>query len=374
MASPPVTAVAFAAADRAFAEDLARAVAHYFDARGLSRKANGAMVTKTVVILVWTAASYALIVAPDVSWGARWLACVALGFGFAGLGMNIAHDALHGAYSRRRWLNRLLGYSFDVMGASSYMWRFTHNIAHHGYTNVEGLDLDIDYDPILRMSPATPRRWYHRWQSWYAFVIYTAAGLHWVYVKDLKYFMRRRLGPFRELRHPATAWATFLLGRLGVLTYTIVIPVVALEPAWWHFVVGYLTVHMVAGLTLALVFQVAHAVEGPAFTAPPPGGRLADSFQAHQLRTTADVACDNRLYSWYVGGLNFQVVHHLFPRICSIHYPALRPIVRDVAARHGLPLLEFPTVRAALRSHARHLRSLGRAAHEQDARDERLDP
>jgi linoleoyl-CoA desaturase len=348
------------AADRAFAQDLARAVAGHFDARGLSPKATPAMVVKTVVMLVWTAGTYALILAPGLPWSARWAACVAFGFGLAGMGMSIGHDALHGAYSRRPWLNRLLGCTFDVMGASSYIWRFTHNIAHHSYTNVEGLDLDIDYDPILRMSPATPRRWFHRWQSWYAFLLYLLAGLHWVYVKDLKYFARRTLGPSRNLRHPWTAWAGFLAGRVGVLAYTIVVPLLVLDPAWWQLAIGYLTAHMVAGATLALVFQVAHAVEGPAMTPSSPEGGPSDAFHAHQLRTTANVACDNRLLSWYVGGLNFQVEHHLFPQICSVHYPVLRPIVRELAVRHRLPYHEFPTMTSALRSHARHLRRLGR--------------
>ena len=362
MGSAPVRARPItASADRAFAQDLARAVARHFDALGLSPKATPAMVAKTVVMLGWTAAWYAFALAPGLPWSARWAACVALGLGLAGMGMGVGHDALHGAYSRRPWLNRVLGCTFDAMGASSYIWRYTHNIAHHTCTNVEGLDLDIDYDPILRMSPATPRRWFHRWQSWYAFLLYPLAGLHWVYVKDLKYFARRTLGPARDLRHPWSAWAGFVGGRLAVLGYTIAVPWLVLEPAWWQLAVGYVTVHMVAGATLALVFQVAHAVEGPAMTPAPREGRPVDAFHAHQLRTTANVACDNRLLSWYVGGLNFQVEHHLFPQICSVHYPALRPIVRELAIRHRLPYHEFPTMIAALRSHARHLRQLGRA-------------
>ena len=275
-------------------------------------------------------------------------------------GMAIGHDAIHGAYSQRAWVNRLLSAAFDVMGANSYIWRYTHNIAHHSYTNIDGFDLDIDYDPVLRISPATPRRRAHRLQMIYAFALYSLAAVHWTYAKDFLYFRRREIGPYRDLRHPRAQWALLIGSKAVVFGYLVILPCVLLKPAWWQFAIGYFTVYCSAGLALALVFQLAHAVEGPRFVAAA-GSRVDDSFMAHQLLTTVDFACDNRLLGWYVGGLNFQVEHHLFPQICSVHYPALRPIVKAVAARHGLPHLEFPSLRAALASHVALLAERGRS-------------
>ena len=342
-----------------FSIALEAAVSNYFRERGASVKANAAMVRKTLIILALTYGSYAVILAPGIPMLGRWLACVTMAFGFGGMGMAIGHDALHGAYSHRPWVNKVLGWSFDAIGANSYIWRYSHNIAHHTYTNIDGLDLDIDYDPLMRFAPSTPVRPAYRLQSIYAFGLYALAGLHWVFNKDFSYFQRKQMGPYTNLRHPFSAWAGFIGGRIVVFAYVIVIPALLLRPAWWQLAIGFLTVYVGTGLIMALVFQLAHSVEGPRTVALPSEGRLEDSFFAHQLATTADFGCDNRLLSWYVGGLNFQIEHHLFPQICSVHYPALRPIVKRIAAEHGLPHHEFPTMRAALRSHVAWLNRMG---------------
>jgi linoleoyl-CoA desaturase len=274
--------------------------------------------------------------------------------------MSIGHDAVHGAYSRRRRLNRVLGLVMDVMGASSYMWRLTHNGAHHTYTNIDPVDTDLDYGSVLRMGPSAKPRFFHRWQSHYAFLVYALVVLYWICVRDIRYFVRRRVGPYRDLRHPRMAWTAFLAGRAIVVTYMIVVPLVVLSPSWWQFAIGFGTTAVVWGITMAIVFQLAHFVEGLPMLPLPADGLTVDDFFAHQLRSTADFATQNAALSWYVGGLNFQIEHHLFPKVCSVHYPALRPIVRELAARHGLPYYEFPTLRSALRSHVAYLERWGR--------------
>jgi linoleoyl-CoA desaturase len=346
------------ASSSSFGVDVERAVLDWFRARGISPKANRVMVLKTAVIVGWVAAAYTLILAAGVPWSVRWCGCLLLGLGLAGLGMAVGHDALHGAYSDRASVNRLLGLAFDVMGANGYIWKFTHNIVHHTYTNIDGVDMDIDFAPTVRMSPSTQWRPRHRYQFLYAFGLYALAGIHWVLAKDFIYFARRRLGPYHTLRHRWTAWAGLVGGRLLVLVYSVVVPLWVLRPTWWQFLIGWFTVYTAAGLVLALTFQLAHAVTQVEMPAPHRSGRL--DFALHQIDTTADFACGNRLLSWYVGGLNFQVEHHLFPAVCSTHYPHLRAVVREVAARHGVRCHEFPTLRSALASHVRHLWLLGR--------------
>lgn len=347
------------ARSRAFSLELEAAVDAWFRDRGYSRKANGAMVRKTILLLLWTAGSYALVISPGVPWSLRYVGCIALALGYAGVGMSIGHDALHGAYSERPWVNRLLGYTFDLLGASSYMWRYTHNVAHHSYTNIDGLDPDIEYGFVLRVAPSARLRPFHRAQSWYAFLLYALYGLHWIYWKDFSYFRRRSLGPYTNLRHSFGAWAGFLCARAFSLGYTVVIPLLLLRPTWWQFALGYVTTVSLTGFIMAVVFQMAHNVEGVEVRTLPPERRLQDDFLTHQIRTTSNFACSNRLLSWYVGHLNFQIEHHLFPQVCSVHYPALRPIVRDIAARHGLPYHELPTLSAALSAHVRLLQRMG---------------
>jgi linoleoyl-CoA desaturase len=340
--------------------DVRQAVLDWFQAHEISPKANRAMVLKTIVLVSWVAAAYGLILSSAVPCPFRWCGCVFLGLGLASLGMGIGHDALHGAYSSRPWVNRLLGLAFDVAGANGHIWKFTHNVVHHTYTNVDGVDMDIDLDPLVRMAPSTRWRPYHRYQRFYAFGLYALAAIHWLLAKDLVYFARRRLGPYLTLTHRWTAWAGLIGGRMLVLFYSVVLPGWVLRPAWWTLLIGWLTVYLTFGLVLGLTFQLAHAVTPVEMPVPTASGRL-DAFALHQVNTTADFACTNRLLTWYLGSLNFQVEHHLFPEVCSIHYPRVRLIVREVADRHGVHCREFPTMRLALASHVQHLRQLGRA-------------
>ena len=116
-----------------------------------------------------------------------------------------------------------------------------------------------------------------------------------------------------------------------------------------------------AGIWLSLVFQLAHCVEEAEFPTLPEGEiRLAQPWVEHQLATTVDFAPDSRVLTWYLGGLNFQVEHHLFQRISHVHYPALSRIVRETCAAHGVYHRQHRTVGGAIASRARHLRNLGR--------------
>jgi linoleoyl-CoA desaturase len=130
----------------------------------------------------------------------------------------------------------------------------------------------------------------------------------------------------------------------------------------------YLLTGVVLGLTLAIVFQLAHCVQEASFPAPAPGTRRMETeWFTHQVETTVDFARDNRFLTWYLGGLNFQIEHHLFPKICHVHYPALSPIVEATCRTHGIHHRSHRTMRRAIRSHVRWLRHLGRPSGVQPA-------
>src|SRR5262245_54200064 len=125
------------------------------------------MYVKTSVLLLWLAASYvALVFLPITAWQAILLA-VSLGCAMAMVGFNVQHDGGHRAYSKRRLVNRLMAFSLDVLGGSSYFWNYKHNIAHHTYPNVLGADDDIYLGPLGRLSPHERRYWFHRFQHIY---------------------------------------------------------------------------------------------------------------------------------------------------------------------------------------------------------------
>ena len=351
----PAAPVKFDARASAFAADVRQRVDALFAERGVSRHADWRMVLKTVALLALTFGAYGAILSNRVPPAAMLALAVAMGVGMAGIGFSISHDALHGAYSAHPAVNRLLGFSFDMLGANGYLWRITHNVIHHTYTNIQGVDEDLEVSPLIRLSPRSDWRPVHRTQPVHAWLLYGLSTLFWVWVKDYKYFLQRDLGPYKDKRHPRREIALLIGGKAFYYSWSLVLPWLVVRVTWWQFLVGYLAMHVTAGLILGVVFQLAHVVEGAEHLAPDAAGHMDAAWMVHQMRTTSNFATGNALLTWYVGGLNHQVEHHLFPRVCSIHYPTIRPIVREVAARHGVPYHEQPTLRAAVRSHFRML-------------------
>lgn len=361
--SAAVDRVTFPTRDAAaFTHEVHSRVAAYFAERGLSAKANAAMVVKSLLLLGGAAATYVAILVADVTPVTRLGLAMLLGVAIAGIGFAVAHDALHGAYSSRNSVNRLLGYSFDLVGANGYLWKITHNIIHHTYTNIHGVDEDLTVSPLLRLSPRAPWYPFHRAQHLYAFIAYGMSTLFWVFVKDYKYFLQRDLGPYRDKRHPPAAIAGLLGWKTVYYGWSIILPLVVVPLPWYQILLGFVAMHLTAGFILGIVFQLAHVVEGTEHPAPGPDGAMEADWTVHEMLTTSNFAGTNRLLSWYVGGLNYQVEHHLFPKVCSVHYPAISPIVREVAERHGVAYNHHPTLRAAIASHYRTLRRLGAAA------------
>ncbi len=342
-----------------FVEEVKERVAAYFATKGISQGADASMFLKTLVLLGVTFGSYALILSNRFSpWQMLGL-CVLMGLGVAGIGFGIAHDALHGAYSTRPWVNKLLGFSFELMGANGYMWKITHNIIHHTYPNIHGWDDDLEATPLLRLSPEAEHKPIHRYQHLYALAAYSLTTIFWVFVKDYRYFLKRDIGPFLGKRHPRSEILTLFIAKVLYYSYTIVIPLLVVKVPWWQFLIGFLAMHATAGTVLGIVFQLAHIVEDIDYPIPDKVGAMDSAWMVHQMETTSNFANSNRILSWYVGGLNHQVEHHLFPKVCSIHYPALGRIVREVAEKHDIPYHHHETLRAAIGSHLRMLKALG---------------
>ncbi|HUR95257.1 MAG TPA: acyl-CoA desaturase [Gemmatimonadales bacterium] len=344
----------------AFLQELRVSVDEYFAQSGISQKANFGRVLGTACLLVLSLVTYGLILSNRFSPIVMLALTGLLGLGIAGIGFTIGHDAVHGAYSEHEKVNRVLGWSFDLVGGSSYLWRITHNVIHHTYTNIHGADEDLSVSPLLRLSPHAPRHWFQRWQAWYAIPLYAMTTLFWVFVKDYKYLAQKDLGPYANCKHSWKDLAGVAIGKVIYYGWSLVIPFMVVRLPWWQIAIGILTAHAVAGLALGIVFQLAHVVQETMHPEPDEQNAMPQSWVVHELATTANFAPTNSVLNWYVGGLNFQVEHHLLPKVCSVHYPALSPMVRELAVKHGLPYNIHATLGAAIRSHLRALRTFGR--------------
>jgi linoleoyl-CoA desaturase len=340
----------------AFHAELRQRVDAYFEGGGISRAANGAMVAKTAFWFAFAWGAWALTIAQVVPFPAMLLLWVAQGFGFAAIGFNIGHDAIHGSYSEKKWVNSFLSWTFDLMGASSYTWSVAHNTVHHTYTNIPGVDQDLEPGPTLVFYPQKTRVW-HRFQHLYAWFLYAFIGVIWVYIKDFDQI--RRPDPLTGRTAKLSDWGKLLFGKALHIGLLLVLPFAVMEAPAWQILLGYGLLLGTGGVTLAIVFQLAHCIEGVSFPrVPGDANKMPEAWAEHQLRTTANFG-KTRLATFICGGLDHQIEHHLMPRICHIHYPALAPIVQQCAKEHGLPYVHNGSFFAAVGAHYRTLRKIG---------------
>src|SRR5690554_1243840 len=346
--------------DREFSKTVKDRVNAYFEENNLSKNANTAMVIKTIVILSGYIGAYALIISGQFSLTTMWILASVMGIGMAGIGFSISHDALHGAYSSNNTVNYILGLTFDFVGANGYIWKITHNIIHHTYTNIHGHDEDLEVAEFIRLSPHSEHKPVHRLQHFLAFPAYSFATVFWVFIKDYWYFFKPNLGPYENKNHPLKEWIVLIVSKLFYYSYILVIPFMVLDITWYQLLIGFFTLHLTAGLILGIIFQLAHVVEETTFLIPNEQNMIDNHWVIHEMFTTNNFARNNKVLSWFIGGLNYQIEHHLFPRICSVHYPEISLIVEEVANEYGIPYNCHDTFRGAVASHYRTLKKFGK--------------
>lgn len=346
-------------ADRRFQQDVRQRVNAYFETHALSKRDAPAMFVKTAVILLAFFSTYALLVFwADSVWTAVPLA-VALGFAAAGIGFNIEHDGGHKAYSRRQWLNRLTAMSLDLVGASSYVWRWKHAVFHHNWVNIHGYDSDTELGGIGRLHPADPHLPWHRWQHWYMWPLYGVMAVKWHLYDDFRDLLTGRIGQQSFPRPRGMDLLSVVIGKLLFFGLAFGLPL--LRHSVPEVLGFYVLTAAVLGLVLSIVFQLAHCVDGAEFreaAGEPPA--IERPWAVHQVEATVDFARHSRLAAWLLGGLNFQIEHHLFPAICHVHYPALAPIVEAACRDHGVRYNGEMGFWQGVARHYRLLRAMGR--------------
>lgn len=352
----------FARTAPVFFQRLREVTEAYFKENGIEKTGDFRLYAKTIILLSALVALYVVLVffTPASAWLSLGL-CALMGVAVASIGFNVMHDGAHGSYSSRKWVNELMGHSLNILGGNVYLWKLKHNINHHTFTNVEGHDDDIDIKPWVRVHPGQPKRWFHRFQHIYGLLLYGLTYLFWVFYNDLRKYFTGKIADHTtmkpmSLKEHIIFWASKLF-HVGVF---IVLPMWSVGVL--ATLAGYGVMVFVTGLVIAVVFQLAHVVEGTDFHHPEEEGHQIESEWAlHQVATTVNFATHNPVWNWLFGGLNFQVEHHLFPRISHVHYPALNKRLKQVCAEFNVPYREFPNLRSALLSHLRHLKQVGMA-------------
>jgi linoleoyl-CoA desaturase len=344
---------------RNFQKTLNERVNAYLRSNKIPARDVRAMYYKTAIVMAWWLGTYLLLLVAQFPPWVNIILCLVWGMSIASVGFNVMHDANHSGYSDNPRTNRLVSLSAELLGMSGFRWRTKHNVWHHTYTNIAGYDDDIEAFGLIRLSPRTRWNPLHRAQAWYYPVVYSLIGFDFI----LRDFMMALFGksdanhvyPKMSSADKVTFWA-------GKLLYIVILFVLPLQVyPWWQVLIGYFIVMLTVGVVMGVVFQLAH-INGDAVFPEPVGTppHIENEWAVHQVETTADFAPTNRLLNFYVGGLNYQIEHHLFPHICHLNYPRIAPIVKATCKEFGIRYTCYPTWGEAFACHLRELRLLGR--------------
>lgn len=340
---------------------LRKRVNAYFKENDIPKYGNWEMKLKTIVFGAGYLIPYTLMLTGVITntWAmvGSWLF---MGIMMTGIGCNVGHDANHGSYAKNRKVNDLLGNVMYFLGMDMYVWKIQHNVLHHTYTNVEGMDDDININGILRFSPHKEKKKIHKFQYIYAWLLYMLMSVSWLSHKEFAQLKRyKEDGHTKQFGKYSTLVFKAIIGKIFFISYSLVIPLIFFEGSVLFIIACYMMMLFTSAFTTAVIFQLAHVMPDADFPVPGKSGNIENDWAIHQLTTTCNFAPKNKLVSWYVGGLNYQIEHHLFPNICHIHHQHIAPIVEATAKEFGIPYVSYKNTRSAIFAHARMLKQLG---------------
>ncbi|MDO1448165.1 acyl-CoA desaturase [Rhodocytophaga aerolata] len=336
-------------------------VNHYFASRQLHTSGSRPLLIKSIIQVCTAITLYVWLVFFNPGVWTSVVLCILFGMNLALIGFNIMHEGGHQSFSKHKWLNETSAYFLNVLGGNAYYWKIKHNINHHTYTNIEGMDSDIDVKPFMRLNENQPRYALHRFQHLYWIGLYGISYVVWVFYHDFeKYFTGKIAANAGAYTLDAKEHTIFWVTKLAYVIVYIALPIIMLGPL--QALVGFAIATFVCGTFISVVFQLAHVVEGTVFPVPnEQSNKIEDEWAIHQVKTTANFATNSKVVSWLLGGLNFQVEHHLFPKISHIHYPAINKLVKETCEEFNITYLEHASVLKAFRSHMHFIKRLGTA-------------
>lgn len=348
----------FSAPQQGFAQELRKQVHLYFQQHQISKFGGKKILFKSILLILFFGVNYYLWVFLDFNFAIKILLSSIMGILTALIGFNIMHDGAHQSFNQRKWLNNVASYTLNFLGASVFFWKTKHNIVHHTYTNIPDVDDDIEAGIFMYLNPAKKKYSFHQYQHLYFPFVYAFLYLYWVFYADYKKYFSKKVGQIKIENFNQNEKVIFWLSKIFHLIVFVVLPIILV--GWKEWALLFLIYAFTAGLVLSIVFQLAHIVEETNFPIPDSNNKLSDEWMIHQLKTTANFAMNSKALSYLLGGLNYQIEHHLFPNISHIHYPSISKIVQEVCYKYNVPYYAHPTMLVALHSHYKKLKYLGK--------------
>lgn len=341
-----------------FSKSLKNKTNEYFQQYSIKKTGNRRIFLKASIILSTFVILYSLLVFTDIHWAYKILCCLCFGVNLAAIGFNIMHDAGHNSFSENKTLNYILSYSLNLLGGNIYFWKLKHNIAHHTFTNINGEDHDIEVK-FMRIHQDQELKKYHRFQRFYFLLLYGVSYFAWIFYQDYeKYFRQKMSGSKDKFYFPINERIIFWASKIFHFILFIIIPVCVV--GWLPTLIGLLISGSVCGMCLAVVFQLAHVVDETEFKSLD-SSKIEEEWMIHQIQSTANFSTSSSILTWLLGGLNFQVEHHLFPKISHIHYPAINKIVKQTCDEFNIKYNEYHTFWKAFKSHISVIQQMSKA-------------
>jgi len=347
-----------------FVKELKQQVKSYFEENNVSKYGNFSLFTKTIFMAVLYAVPFIAILTGFVSSSfSIIISWSIMGLGMAGVGMVLMHDANHGAYSKHKWINSLLSKSMYFLGGYPANWRYQHNTLHHKYTNVEGYDEDISPVSILRFSPHKPIYKIHRFQHIYAWFFYSLMTISWAIYRDFVQLSRYSKENDKNFSKKSFGYhlMNLIIAKIVYFGILVFLPIVLNPAHWGSIIIGFFVMHLICGFLLGIIFQTAHVMTSTLFPVADSNDQLENNWTVHQLFTTTNYSPKSKWFSWLIGGLNYQVEHHLFPQISHVHYAQLSKLVESIARKYNIPYYVEPSFAVALKQHYKMLKVLGKS-------------
>ncbi len=347
--------------DNRFFQSLKSEVDDYFKSNNFKKTGDYRLYLKSVILIGSAIAIYSSLMTLQLDNLIALVLTALFGFLSACIGFSVMHDANHGSYSTSNKFNDFIGLiGSNGLGANAFFWKQKHNIIHHTYTNVDGIDDDIAKSPIIRQCET--QKWVpaHKIQHLYIPFVYSLSSIFWIFFMDFSKYFTGKIYTTEAWKMSFKNHLVFWITKLYYFLFFIIVPIIIWGFAGWAL--GFLVYNIFMGLTLSFVFQLAHVVENTEFEHVPldTTKHIETAWAEHQIKTTSNFSMNNKIISWFVGGLNFQIEHHLFPKISHVHYPAISKIVQKKCQEFSLPYNYYPTIGKALASHFRTMKALGK--------------
>lgn len=293
----------------------------------------------------------------------NWWTAIVYGFFCSQIGVNIMHDGNHGAFTSSKTLTWIAGHTLELVGSSSVVYRRSHNYGHHSCVNHYELDRAFDTTyPLIRLHANQDRMWYHKYQHYYGWIIYTLVNFGDLFGTFDEFFWMSNF-PNRRGSTSISSFIFQVFVKLCWLFYAILIPTyihgyVNIFPVWLLYMLTF-------GVGYALFFAVNHWTLDAGFV---DNQNISNTnWGVLQVENSINFALDSTFWTWLTGGLNYQIEHHLFPAMVHTRLPEISSIVQEVCKEYGVTYFAYPSFWTALKGHYDLLKALGSYEKPQEA-------